>query len=168
MTELEKEEIYRQFYRKVLAYLRGKLNDPDVAEDLCADVFLKVFAHADDYNPQKASLSTWIYTVARNTLYDYFRTSNALLPLEETVPDGSDVEDDLCRDETLEQLADALQCLPEKERDVILLHYYEGLTLKATAERMGYSYSYIKMLHNSGLNHLKKSFDGPKIFIKKS
>ena len=158
MTGTEKDELYREFCPKVLSYLRSRLNDPDLAEDLCADVFVKVFAHAEEYDPQKASLSTWIYTVARNTLYDHFRTEPRLLPLEETVPDGADVEGDLCRDETLEQLADALERLPERERDVILLHYYEGLTLKETAERMGFSYGYIKSVHAEALDRLKKYF----------
>ena len=61
-------------------------------------------------------------------------------------------------DEALEALADALMTLKERERDLILLHYYKGMTLKAAAEKMGMSYINAKVIHKKALSALRNYF----------
>ena len=72
---------------------------------------------------------------------------------------GSDTEENLLNMETLDRLADALSRLGERERDIIILHYYGGKTLKDTANQMGVSYSYIKLLHSKALKTLRDIID---------
>ena len=158
VTEHTKTEIYQQYRNKVLRYFNGKLTDNYLAEDLCADVFLKVYEKLDTFDENKASFSTWIFTVARNTLTDYFRTRKIYEEVPENLPDGSSVEDEICNEEQLETLADALETLDERERDLIIFRYYSGMTLTAISERMGISYAYVKVLHNKALSQLKKFF----------
>lgn len=62
---------------------------------------MKLLRKAETFDETKSSVSTWIYTIARNTLYDYFRTRHVSDELDETLEDGSDVEDEVCNDETL-------------------------------------------------------------------
>ncbi len=156
MNELRKTEIYQQYYPKVLGYLNGKLNSRHDAEDLCADVFVKVYSHIDEFDESKASISTWIYTITRNTLFDHFRTNHVSAEIDETYKDDSDVEAEVCSNETLEELADALEQIPERERDIIMLHYYDKVPLMEIADRMGVSYSYAKVLHKKALSSLGK------------
>jgi len=59
----------------------------------------------------------------------------------------------------VQSLADALEKLDQRERDIILLHYYRGETLKEVAEKMNISYSYVKILHNNALANLKELFE---------
>ena len=62
----------------------------------------------------------------------------------------------MLNEETLESLADALGQLPQRERDIIILHYYSGKTLKSIAEIMDISYSYVKLLHAKALKVLRE------------
>lgn len=158
VSEEEKTEIYANYQKKVLAYLNGKVNDLYVAEDICAEVFLKVYEKLDTFDETKASVSTWIFTITRNTLTDYFRTRRVFSEIPEELSTESDLEESYCNQEMLEVLADALTRLPERERDLIILHYYSGKTLKEVAEHLDISYAYVKILHNKALAAMKKDF----------
>lgn len=149
------ELIYEQYHKKVLGYIYNRVNQMELAEDLCSDVFMKVYEKLDSFDESKASLSTWIFTITRNRLTDYFRTRRVFDEVPETMEDGFSVEEDVCGRETLDSLADALQTLDERERDIIVLRYYSGLTLKEIAEKMGISYAYVKLLQNKALVSLK-------------
>ena len=149
------EEIFQQYHDKVLRYINGKVSNSALAEDLCSDVFMKVYEKLDSFDDSKASVSTWIYTIARNTLYDYFRTRHVSEELDEEIRDESDIENSVCNEETLGELANALKMLDERCRDLILLQYYGHNTLKDIAERMNISYSYAKILHKKALDQLK-------------
>ena len=146
------EEIYAEYHQKVSAYVRGKVQDLHQAEDLVSAVFLKVVQGLDGYDPSKASVSTWVYTITRNTVTDYFRTRRAVVTLEDYMLDQSD---DVPNEEALDILADALLRLKENERDLIVLHYYKGYTLKAAAEMMGMSYINAKVVHKKALTGLR-------------
>lgn len=158
MTEERKSELYADFSEKVLRYVFGKVGDPDTAEDICADIFLKVYEKLDTYDETKAALSTWIFTIARNSVTDHFRTRRVNVELPEEMTEDFSVESEICNNETLETLASALEKLDERERDVIIMHYYAGRTLREIAETMRISYSYVKVLHHKALGALKKYF----------
>lgn len=158
MTDQSKSELYRNYHGKIYTYIHSKVNDSSLAEDLCSDVFLKVYEKIDSFDEKKASFSTWIYTIARNTLTDYYRTRKILAEIPESYEDSSCVEDDICNSEMLETLADALEKLDERSRDIVILHYYAGVTLKEIAKRLGISYAYVKSLHSRALDKLKKFF----------
>ena len=66
-------ELYEQFMPKVYRYVTFRIRDEHLAQDLTAAVFEKAFAKFDGFNPQKASFSTWIFTIARNTVIDHYR-----------------------------------------------------------------------------------------------
>ena len=52
-----------------------------------------------------------------------------------------------------------LKTLDQRERDIIILHYYSGQTLKAIAEKLRISYAYVKVLHNKALMEIKNYFE---------
>ena len=158
ITNEFKTEIYQTYYPKVLSYINGKVNNYTLAEDLCSDVFLKVYEKIDSFDETKASLSTWIFTITRNRLTDYFRTRHVSGEIPETLADDSSFEDEVCNNEMLDSLADALEQLDVRERDIIIFHYYSGMTLKEVADKMDISYSYVKLLHNNALARLKNFF----------
>ena len=161
ITDTQKEEIYRDYHGKVCGYIRSKINSAQDAEDIAADVFLKVYEKLDTFDERKSSLSTWIYTITRNTLTDYFRTRKVFEELSENETDPSSFEEEVCNAEMLETLATALESLEERERDIIILHFYFGKTLKETAQRMGISYAYVKVLQNKALGNMKNYFEKP-------
>ena len=147
------EAIYHEYADKVSAYVRGKVGNLHEAEDLVSTVFLKIVQKLDSYDPAKASLSTWIYTITRNTVTDYFRQQRIHMEYMEYMDyETAALEEN--GEELLDSLADALLTLKERERDLIVLHYYKGHTLKRVAEMMGMSYINAKVLHKKAVNKL--------------
>lgn len=148
-------EIYNQYHDKVQWFLLEKVGDKYLAEDLCSDVFVKVLDKIDSFDESKASLSTWIFTIARNTLIDYYRGRKVFEEMPEEIVDTSDIDEEICNNETLSELANALEKLDERERDIVILRYYSGATLKEIAEKLNISYAYVKILHNKAIGDLK-------------
>lgn len=154
-----KTEIYEQYSKKVTGYIYSRVNDGYLAEDLCADVFLKVYEKLDSFDETKASLSTWIFTITRNTLIDYYRIRRVNNEIPEDMAADDSIEEEVCNNETVEILTKALSKLAERERDIIILHYYKKETLRVIAEKMKISYPYVKILHNKALENLRKTCD---------
>lgn len=155
MTEEQKNSLYPEYHKKILGYIYNRVLNTDTAEDLCSLVFLKIYEKLDTFDETKASLSTWIFTVMRNTLFDYYRAHRVSEEIPEDLSDGKDLEEEVINRETLSALADALCELPEKQRDVIILRYYKGEKLKDAAVMMGISYPYAKLLHKQAIESLK-------------
>ncbi len=152
------EEIYKEYHDKVMAYIRNRINNYEDAEDLCAEVFLKIQQRYDDYDKEKAALSTWIYAITRNAVIDHYRVNRISEELPEDIASEEAIDTDIIRKETLGELADALLQLSEEERTVIVLHYYEGLTLKQIEAKTGLSYGKVKLRHNSAIDKMKIFF----------
>ena len=159
MRNLDKEKIYLGYHGKVYGYILSKTNNKHNAEDLTSEVFLKVYEKLDTFDETKASLSTWIYTITRNTLTDYFRTRKVFAEIPETIEDETSVENEICNAEMLETLADALETLDERERDIIILRFYSGKTLRDISAQMGISYAYVKVLQNNAFAKIKSFFE---------
>lgn len=152
----QQETLYLEYHDKVFRLIMGKVNNETVAQDLTSDVFVKVCAKLDTFDGNKASVSTWIYRIAQNTVIDYYRTRKVYAEVPEEIPYEGEIDDDLLNDEMLTELAEALKQLPERDRDLIILHYYRGMTLKEAAERIGMSYSNAKLVHNKSLVTLQR------------
>jgi RNA polymerase sigma-70 factor (ECF subfamily) len=150
------EQVYRDYSKKVMGYIRPRINNPADAEDLHSAVFTKVYEKFSSFDQTKASISTWVYTIARNTLIDFFRTHR----IYDELGDEDMVEEDafqgILTEETLDELAEALKKLPERERDIILLHYYYNKQLKEIALKLHMSYSNCKLVHNKALMKLRQ------------
>lgn len=156
---MDKEQIYLDYHGKVFGYIRSRLNDTPTAEDLASDVFVKVYEKLDTFDETRASISTWIFTITRNTVTDYFRTRRTFSEIPEALADDGFVAEEIENEEMLETLAQALGTLETRLRDILILHYYSGKTLKEIAAKMGLSYAYVKVLQNKALEKLKKFFE---------
>ena len=154
---IDKEQIYEEFHLKVLNYINSQINNYYLAEDLCSDVFLKVYEKIDTFDENKAKLSTWIFTITRNKLIDYYRKRKIEVEINENIAYNPIEDDDLLTDENLEKLACALEKLDSRDRQIIIKHYYSHISLKDIASELGISYVYVKVLHKNALLKLKNS-----------
>ena len=157
MTAEQQEKIYTAFYGKVMGYLCARINRRAEAEDLASDVFEKVFTRFDQYDGSKSSVSTWIFTITRNTLIDHYRRTKPTEELDENLSDQSEIDEDLLRSESLEELAAALRRMPQELRDLIVLRYYDNRPLTEVAEMMGLSYGAVKLRHQKALGMLRRA-----------
>ena len=166
MTDQEKwETLYKTHWNRVCAYFVSKIGYRATAEDLCQDVFERAYRAFPGFDESRASAVTWLFTIARNALTDYYRTLHRHEPLDqEPAPDGLTAPDtpeaELLRDETLSLLASALRGLEREDREIIVLHYDRGWTLKEVAERTGISYGMVKYRHRAALKKLRTAMEG--------
>ena len=126
------------------------------AEDLCSDVFEQVLRSMPRYDPEKATLSTWIFTIARYTLINHFQRSARTVPLREEHLDSENLEATLLREETLCRLAAILNAMEQDKRDIIVLCYYKGYTLTRISQLTGISYGMVKVKHKKALEILRR------------
>lgn len=124
------EALINIFKSRIISYCVRMLNDHYVAEDLTQEIFLKVYRNMNDYDWQKASLSTWIYSITRNTCLNYLRDKgkhqhqvmNAGFP--EACVEAEDpylfLEDKLC-------LVQALNTLTPEDRELVIMKDYLDL-----------------------------------------
>ena len=107
--------IYTQYRDKVFGFVRSKIVNQTEAEDIVQTVFLKVYSNLDKYDETKASLSTWIYTITRNTVYDYLKEKRdhpVLELIENTEESEEKTDESIWNNETLKELACTLEKLP--------------------------------------------------------
>lgn len=125
MNKQDIELIYTQYCDKVSRFVRSKIHYPNDVEDIVQTVFLKVYSNLDKYDEIKASFSTWIYIITRNTVYDYLKDKRdhpVIELIENTVYSAEEPDDSLLNKEALEELACALQKLTQNQRDIIILN----------------------------------------------
>lgn len=155
MNPSEMERIYTDYHGKVMSYIRARIRSEADAEDLCSDVFEKIYRKYDEYDREKAALGTWIFTITRNTLIDHFRRTRPTEELDENLSDDTEIDTGLIRTETLSELAAALRELPQQQRDIIILRYYDGKPLTEIAKMMNLSYGAVKLRHQSAVASLR-------------
>ena len=160
MNKQDTGYIYAQYRDKVFGFVRSKIVNQTEAEDIVQTVFLKVYSNLDKYDETKASLSTWIYTITRNTVCDYLKEKRdhpVIELIENTVYSAEEPDDSLLNKEALEELACALEKLPQIERDVIILIYYHGKPKTEVAKILDITYGQLRYLHDKALSRLKET-----------
>lgn len=154
---LSVEQIYEEYSGKVMGYIRARIRNTAEAEDICSEVFEKVLRKIEAFDPAKASVSTWVFTITRNTLIDHFRRSRPGEDLDENLADDTELDEDLLRSESLSELAAALKKLPAQLMEIVVLRYYDGKPLTEIAALMGLSYGAVKLRHQNALLLLREA-----------
>jgi RNA polymerase sigma-70 factor (ECF subfamily) len=135
-------ELYEQYMPKVYRYIRYRVNNTQEAEDLTSATFEKALENIKRYSSEKAKFSTWIYSIARNTVIDYYRVKakRKTTPLEEaTEIEARDlpIEEEFLRREDLRRLHICLKDLPPMEQEIISLKFGAELTNRQIARMVG-------------------------------
>jgi RNA polymerase sigma-70 factor (ECF subfamily) len=135
------DELFRRHRRGLLAYAVGLLGDRALAEDVVQDSFVRLARSADRIDPARGA-RPWLYRVAHNRAVDLLRRRRreppasdadlATLAAEAVAADPSPA-DGLIGAETRRRVRAALDRLPEKEREVLLMRFYGELTFQEAA-----------------------------------
>jgi RNA polymerase sigma-70 factor (ECF subfamily) len=157
MQTADLDRIYTEYSGKVMGYIRARIRSSAEAEDLHSEVFEKILKKIEEFDPSKASLNTWIFTITRNTVIDHFRRSKPSEELDENLSDNVELDEDLLNSETLSELAAALRKLPQQMMDIIVLRYYDGKPLTEIAEMMNLSYGAVKLRHQNAVLMLRQA-----------
>jgi RNA polymerase sigma-70 factor, ECF subfamily len=149
------EDLYRRYARPVFGLALRKLGDRGRAEDAVQETFASIWRSAGSYKPERGPGAPWLYAVARNAIVDRAR-SRTELPAE--IPEQAD--DTAGPLERTEQgwvawrVHRALEELPEREREVIALAYWSGLSQSEVAEFLGIPLGTVKTRTRAALVRL--------------
>ena len=148
-------ELMRRYQRKILAFVYHMLKSSNMellAEDLCSETFYKAFRSLHSFREVDASFSTWLYTIARNTVLSELRKQRSgTLPLEESgivpvAPPEIVPEQAILRSERMSLVRDAINNLPDKQRSALILREYDQLDYQEIADILGQTVSSVKSL----------------------
>lgn len=139
------QEIFDHFGPKIKSYgmmLKSQHTSPQMAEELVQDVMLKVWLKAHCFNPEKASASTWIFTIARNCRTDFIRKANRTnvqLTADDLWPMAEEEEPytSLHQRRIEKDVHEAMSQLPVEQADVLKHIYIEGKSHSEVAASTG-------------------------------
>jgi RNA polymerase sigma factor (sigma-70 family) len=148
-------ELMLRYERKILAFIFHMLKSAHLeamAEDLCAETFYKAYRSLQTFREVEASFSTWLYTIARNTVLSELRKQKTgKISLEQSgyTPQTSFEslpEQMILRNEKVSMVRDAINNLPEKQRSALILREYDQLDYQEIANILGQTVSAVKSL----------------------
>lgn len=141
-------QLLERHTRRLRDYIRMMVKDNDVAEDLTQEVLIKVVKVIDEGRySDKGRFLPWMLRIAHNRVLDYFRGQKNAKTINESSA-GFDIlgstnfaepsiEDNIISEQCAEELRALIGELPEEQREVIRMRYYEGLSFKEIAEHTG-------------------------------
>lgn len=158
------EQLYRRYARSVFGLALRRLGDRARAEDAVQETFTSIWRSAKSYRPERGPGAPWLYAVARNAIVDRARAR---------IETPADIPDEPSREEGPPERAEAgwvqwrvhraLEELPEREREVISLAYWSGLSQSEVAEFLGIPLGTVKTRTRAALAHLAEILEGEEL-----
>ncbi len=156
------EDLYRRYARAVFGLALRRLGDRGRAEEAVQETFASVWRSAGSYKPERGPGAPWLYAVARHAIVDRARR-RADQPVE-SFDEPADTEpgpaDSAERSWVSWQVHRALEDLPEREREVISLAYWSGLSQSEVAEFLGIPLGTVKTRTRAALQRLADVLEG--------
>ncbi|MDU8910688.1 sigma-70 family RNA polymerase sigma factor [Aestuariicoccus sp. MJ-SS9] len=153
--------VFRHFAPRLKSFLMRSGTDAALAEECVQEVMATVWRKAHLFDPSRASVATWVYTIARNKKIDVLRKQKR--PEPEDLPWGPEAEPDqadvIGLQQESEQLGAAIAALPEKQRELIEKAYFGDYTHSEIAEQTGLPLGTIKSRIRLALERLRRAMD---------
>lgn len=155
--EVDWDVVYAEQLPHVYNFLRYRVGDGPVAEDLTSITFEKAWRARHRYRRDLAGFATWLMAIARNVAVDHYRASRAHAPLEAAaaVAGGATPEDLAERRSDLDRLGRLIESLPDRERELVALKYGAEMTNRAIARMTGLSESNVGTLLHRAVQTLR-------------
>ena len=130
-----------RYAERVFAMIARQVPDVMDAQELTQDAFMRAFDHIDSYDPQRASLSTWLCRIAYRLTLDFLkRRRPVIVSIGDSKVWQTDISDEALeaelstgREERIEQLQQVIDELPDDERMLLTLYYFEDRPLTEIA-----------------------------------
>ena len=165
MDSIQVDELYRKYGKELYLYLYGLCRQRELAEDILQDTLCKaLFSLSDSHQNVRA----WLYMVGRNLMLNELkkRKREILSPENTVLPEPPAAADDwslpentAIRKESMESLYKTLLSLDMRKRELLLLYYVDGFTLKEAASIMGISHENARVLCSRAKKELRKRLE---------
>lgn len=150
------DELYRRYGRAAYAVVRRLVGDHARSDDVVQQAFINVWRAAAGYRRERGPATGWLFAIARHAAFDALRTREA--PSRWEVPDlpddGPGPDERAAAVEQAFRVHAAVDRLPDHEREVIELAYYDGLSQSEVAARLGAPLGTVKTRTRRALAHL--------------
>ena len=149
------EDLYHRYARPVFGLALRRLGDRGRAEDAVQETFASIWRSAASYRPDRGPGAPWLYAVARNAIVDRARARTEVpsdIPDEATTDAGP--SDRVEQGWVAWRVHRALEELPEREREVLALAYWSGLSQSEVAEFLGIPLGTVKTRTRAALAKL--------------
>jgi RNA polymerase sigma factor (sigma-70 family) len=155
------ESLYARHRLPLFRFLLGQLHDRPLAEELHQDLWQKVIAARAGWRPE-AAFSTWLYRIAHNRLNDHWRAQRHRPPAPADadlrtagLADPDDPERAAGRDQSRQQILQALAELPEEQREAVVLRLQQELSLEEIGRITGVGRETVKSRLRYALDKLR-------------
>ncbi len=139
-------KIYEYYYQKVLDFVKKRVSNQHIAEDLTGDIFEKIFKNFGNFQWQGISLSAWIFRIARNSVIDFYRKNNknkGNVSVDELkdklVAPDSTIETGMLEDEMQVRLYNSIREFNDEEQYLIYFKFFAEMSNKEIADQAGMS-----------------------------
>jgi RNA polymerase sigma-70 factor, ECF subfamily len=153
-------EIYDAYVDKIYRYLLYRVDCAETAQDLTAEVFLRVVEGLGGYQDRDVPVLAWLYRIAYARLIDYYRDTNRIGKQQsiETidVSQDDDLDGVLMSAYHQETVREALRLLTAEQQQVVQLRFMEGYSLQQTADALGKTIGAVKVLQHRALEALSR------------
>lgn len=153
------EEIWRQFHQKLLVFIRAKVNDHAIAEDILQNVFVKAHQNLDHLTNQN-KIQPWLYQICRNAIIDFYRSKEPIASssnLNENLHEAMTTNESQQDQEQLNRcIALLIADLPEKYSDILVRSELLEQKQQTIADQEQLSLAAVKSRIIRGREQLKK------------
>lgn len=153
--------LYELYYDRIYRYAAFKVGSAADAEDIAADVFVRMIESIDRFKWQGHPFSSWLFRIAHNLVADFYRrrgrrrtvSLEAAEPVVAAAAYDADARMDM--ELAMAEVARAMEGLTALQREVITLRFAAGLSVAETARSMGKRDNAVKALQHAGLKKLR-------------
>jgi RNA polymerase sigma-70 factor (ECF subfamily) len=152
--------LFERHHVALFTFFRRMTGNRSASEDLVQDVFFRILKYRGTYR-EDSRFTSWMYNIARNARFDYFRKHRA----ESSIPEDMDLPADLRvpgeqleRDQEVAMLERALLMLPDDKRELLILARYQEMKYEHIAESLGIDVGAVKVRVHRAVNELRHTF----------
>jgi len=165
---LELETIYEEHFSAILNFVVRRVRNVALAEDITAGVFMKVVEKLHTYNPVKASIQTWLFSIASHELINYYRRNKLEVDIEQydSLLKSPDIVEEIDKKQrefdkdmqyrTLMETCDT--ALSPEEKNIVLLFYLEEKSYAEIATITGIKEVTLRSKLHRALKKIKDAF----------
>ncbi len=153
--------LFERYHGPLFGFLARLANgDRDLAQDLTQNVFMRVLRYRASYQPGQA-FRAWVYQMARHVWADHYqrqRPSADLEEVEKTAAHGRQAQAQRAATDQHQALHEALALLPAAQREVLLLHRFQGFDYAEIGEQLGCTAGAARVKAHRALDALRKIY----------
>jgi RNA polymerase sigma-70 factor (ECF subfamily) len=153
--------LFEFYHKEIYTYIFYRVSNSSVAEDLSAEVFVRMVRRLPNYRDQNKPFISWLYTIAKHLIIDHYRLEEKreLVPIKDQLLEDDRPEPDLHLEnrEAVDCFRRAIRHLTEQQQNVIIHRFVEGRSVQDIADLINKSERAVRSLQHRALKSLEKA-----------